>query len=307
MRKFIIKTLIFVFSAIILFPLIPFLFSPTPRAKTSLLFAEIKKDSLLLHVASPRIIFVGGSNLSFGLNSQMIKDSLGLNPINTAIHAGVGIKYMLENTLQYIEEGDIIVFMPEYSLFNRKWDCGSEVLLRMVLDVDKSKIKQLSIGQMISCIPYIGNVVFSKLNRSEYIKFVVDVVYSVNSFNQYGDAVAHWNKGSLEISPDTLIEEAYNPEAMVKIKEISRQIQKKKASFYISFPVYQEESFFNSAKFIKKVEEEYKANGFIVLGAPERYKFPDSLLFNSTYHSNKKGADYRTMLLIEDIRKGINR
>ena len=83
MRKFILKLVLFALPIVIIFLLA--LFTPTtPRASKSLLMSSINKDSLLKNTPSPRIIFVGGSNLSFGLNSQMIKDSLSLNPATTS-------------------------------------------------------------------------------------------------------------------------------------------------------------------------------------------------------------------------------
>jgi hypothetical protein len=307
MKRFIIKASTFILATIVLFIVFLFLLPPTPMSTKSSFFGEIKKDSLLLNEPSPRIIFVGGSNLCFGLNSQMIKDSLGLNPINTAIHAGIGIRYMLENTLQYVKKGDIIVFIPEYQHFYRKWHHGSEELLRTVLDVNKSKIKLLSLNQIFNCTPFIGNLVLSKLDSFEYTH--VDEskkygIYGVNSFNRYGDTYLHWNTQRIDsITPDTIDIGKYNPEVMKGIKKYSRKFQKKGAALLISFPCYQDISFQNSEKAIKKVEQEYIDAGFIVLGTPERYRMRDSFMLNTSYHLNKKGVDLRTGLLIEDIRK----
>lgn len=69
------------------------------------------------HALPPRIIFVGGSNLAFGLDSQRIKDSLNINVINYGLHAGIGLKYMVDDISTYARKGDIIVFAPEYSHF----------------------------------------------------------------------------------------------------------------------------------------------------------------------------------------------
>jgi hypothetical protein len=307
MGKFIIKVSVFIFITVILFTLLLLLLPATPRTIKSNLYAVVEKDSLLLNELSPRIIFIGGSNLCFGLNSQTIKDSLLLNPINTAIHANLGIKYMLENTLQYVKKGDIIVFIPEYQHFFKEWNWGSEELLRTILDVDKSKIKLLSLKQIINCIPFAGNIVFSKFDRFEYKNYYdKGIVYSIESFNRYGDTYIHWDKqGQYIFDPDTIAYEKYNPQVMVEIKKYSLKIQKKGALLFISYPGYQDISFLNSEKAIKKVEQDYIASGFIILGTPERYKMPDSFLFNSTYHLNKTGVDYRTHLLIEDIRKQI--
>ena len=76
-----------------------------------------KKCQLLEDTPSPRIIFVGGSNLAFGLDSQRIKDSLNINVINYGLHAGIGLKYMIDDISTYARKGDIIVFAPEYEHF----------------------------------------------------------------------------------------------------------------------------------------------------------------------------------------------
>jgi hypothetical protein len=52
---------------------------------------------------------------------------------------------------------------------------------------------------------------------------------------------------------------------------------------------------------IAVIRDELEKN-FTVLGTPERYMMPDSLMFNSSYHPNKKGVDIRTSRLIEDIK-----
>jgi hypothetical protein len=286
-----------------------FLTPPTPRASKSELFGEIKKDSLLINQSPPRIIFVGGSNLRFGLNSQMIKDSLALNPINTAIGVGNGIKYMLDNTLQYIQSGDIIVIVPEYEHFYKEWDAGSTYLLHTIFDVNKSKAKLLSLRQAINCIPFVGKFVFSRLKISEYIKTKEErESYGMHSFNQYGDTDVHWGMPRQNnIFPlDKLVVENYNPQVMTEIKNYTQKIQEKGASIYISYPGLQDVSFLNSEKAIKKVEREYIASGLILLGTPERYEMPDSLLFDYPYHLIKMGVDRRTQLLIEDLRKQFN-
>ena len=305
MKKFTIKVLIFTIYAIfifILFTLLIVLLPPTHQTSATLLFAEIQKDSLLKNEDSPRIIFIGGSNLSFGLNGQMIKDSLKLNPINTAIHASIGIKYMLENTLQYVREGDIIVFIPEYSHFYKSWDAGSEELLRTVLDVKRENIRLLNLGQIISCVPYSA----FKLNIGSYgvsKKFIelTEPCYRANAFDQYGDVYDSLRLVRKKIAPSKIDIKSYNPQVIKEIKTLSRKFQEKGATFMLSYPCFQGTSFQNSEEAIYKVQEAYKSNDFMILGTPKRYKMPDSLMFDTPYHLSKAGSDIRTKLLIEDI------
>ncbi len=302
MRKFIRLLLWFFIPISLLF--ISGLFLPTtPRASTSLLLSSVKKDSLLKTVPSPRLLLVGGSNVSFSLVGQMIKDSLHINPINTAIHASIGLKYMLDNTIRYVKEGDTIVLMPEYDHFFNDYNAGSEELLRVVFDVNASKLKLLNISQMISLIPYIPRYTFSKFKLGEYFHVTDNDIYGVNSFDQYGDAYKHWGKPKPQYLPYEKISGEYNPVVIQKIKDFQSEVIKRKAVLFISFPGYQDSSYLRSALPIKKVEEELTRNNFKILGSPERYIIPDSLTFDTPYHLQKKGAEYRTKLFIADFKK----
>lgn len=302
MKKFIKDICLFgilLFSIILIGLILP----ATPRASKSLLFAKINKDKLLKETPSPRIIFIGGSNLSFGLNSQTIKDSLNLNPINTAIHASIGLSHMLKSTLPYVQKNDIIIIVPEYDQFYKKNNDCSPELTRTILDVNKSEIQFLKKEQYITFIFETPKYAFSKFNPIEYFAFKESDVYSINSFNQYGDASAHWNlpkKKFLEYSKTT--DKGFNNFKFAELIEFKNAAEKKGAMMLVSFPGFQEASFNNNLERINRIENEYKKEKLTILGTPERYKMADSLMFNTPLHLNKKGVDKRTQLFIEDFR-----
>lgn len=299
MKKFISKLILFSLTFIVFILALGLGLPATPRVSKSLLFAKIKKDSLLKNSLSPRIIFIGGSNLSFGLNSQIIKDSLGLNPINTAIHASIGLQHMMNNTIQYVNEGDIIVIAPEYQQFFGRFVYGGEELLRTIAEV---KYAPLKINQIKNIYKFFPKLAFSKINPFNYIFVRESDVYSVNSFNEYGDQDAHWGLEQKKIVPTLGIDYDYNPNTLKLIDDFRIRLNKKNASLYITYPSFQASSFDNNIKQIKKVQNELINSGFELLGYPKRYRMNDSLMFDTTYHLSKEGADLRTQLLIEDIK-----
>jgi hypothetical protein len=289
-----------------LIPLILIIFSglflpPTPRASKSLLFANQQKDSLLQNTLSPRMIFVGGSNLSFGLNSPLIKDSLIINPINLGLHAQIGVKYMLENTLKYIKKGDMVVISLEYSLFYKSYDYVSEELFRTVFDVNPKKAELLSFKQLISMVGYLPKFSLTKFKPNEYFDYKESKIYSVKSFNKFGDVVGHLNLKNRKFN-STEINGVFNKNVIDKIKEFELIAKKLGALVYITFPAVDEVFFERSRSQIYRVEKELKENNFILLGNTERYKMDSKLMFNTEYHLNKKGIELRTFLFIEDFK-----
>lgn len=302
MKIFLLKALLFAFvitGAFIALMLLP----PTPRESSSLLFSQIHKDSLLQNAASPRIIFIGGSNLSFGLDSRMIQNSLGLHPVNTGIHASIGLIYMMDHVLPYIVPGDVVVVSPEYSHFFGKTAYGGEELLRIVLDVTPSDLNLLGPKQWANVIGYLPEFLLSKLDPDEYFDFETSGIYGIRSFNAYGDVDAHWELEHGDFLPYPEMEGSFNESVLDELSDFREKLQNIGACLWITFPGFQSASFENNRKQIMRVEAELKARQFPLLGSSERYIMSDGLMFNTPYHLVKEGVDYRTRLLIEDIRK----
>lgn len=301
MKKFL-SNLILFSVPLLLFILVLLLLPPTPRAKTSLIFAKNHKDSLLLNTASPRIIFVGGSNLSFGLNSHLIKDSLELEPINTAIHAGIGLKYMLDSTLPHIKQSDVVVVIPEYDNYFGDFSFGRNELLRTIMDVSKSDISLLNLRQIANLVPFLPQYILSKLKVVEYTNIQVDQIYGVQSFNRYGDASAHWQLAGKTVKPIHGFKNSPNRYAVQQLQAFNAQIKQKGAMLFVSFPSLQHASFETSKTSIAEINLLLKTSGLNILGNPERYAMADSLIFDTPYHLNYSGVIARTTRLIEDLR-----
>ena len=302
MKKFLSK--IFVFFAIIGIVFVTGLFLPvTPKAKNYVLFYKTKKDSLLQNVPSPRIIFIGGSNLVYGLNSQLFKDSLNLNSINTGSTATVGLSYMMDNTLTYIRSGDIVVIAGEYQQFFRSFAYGSQGLLRLLMDVDPSGFKTLKMQQWINIAKKLPEYFVSKIDPNEYFDVKLNPAYTTDIFNEYGDSNAHWVLKKQGFDPDDFNNRKLNKAIFEEMKTFEKEIVKRGAHLFITYPCFQSKSFELNEKAIDLVEKTLTKNNFDLLGTAERYKMNDSLMFDTPYHLIKIGVDLRTELLIEDVKE----
>lgn len=308
MKNFLVKILLF-FSLLVSTELL-IICLPTPVSlKKSLYFSKLDKDSLLQAVNEPRIIFIGGSNLSFGLNGQLLKDSLKMNPINTGIHANLGIIFMMDEVSKYIQKGDIVILVPEYENFygNTAWGGSGYELLVTTLEVTHRYL-QLRPKQLISTFKYFSQYTRAKINPRNYMTLSdPNDIYSRSSFNNFGDAKNHWSMGRVPGSyASTDFGTTFNTELISEISQFKLRTEKKGAALLFSFPCTQETNSETAKKDIKEVEDHIRRTGINVLGTPRTYMYSDSLMFNSTYHLTKKGAELRTIQLIKELRIFLN-
>ncbi len=88
----------------------------------------IKQSMLSAENRKPAIILVGGSNVAFGYDSKIICDSMNMDVVNFGLHAGFGLKYIIDDLSQYIKKGDVIIISPEYAHFFDKMAYGEKPL-----------------------------------------------------------------------------------------------------------------------------------------------------------------------------------
>lgn len=309
MKTFLKKTLLFLLIVPLVF-LIGMLLPPTPLAKEYLLAARPFKDSLLAHVKQPRIIFIAGSSMNFGLDGQVFKDSLHRNPINTGTHGGTGLLFMMDHNLQYVQKGDVVVLVAEYHQMYGNFAQGGEELLRVIFDnAEPSLFFGLRESQFKKTYPYIPRYAMSKFMPSQYFKLKMNPVYSVNSFNEYGDAVAHW--GQVYDKPVAAFHNieggVFNEEVLEVLVQFDKKVAARGARLYVSFPPYQKASFDNCKKQIDYLYNRLQKTDLTLIGTPERYMVPDDMIFDTPYHLNKKGVDHRTRLLLEDVKAAMKK
>lgn len=209
MKKFLKKVLTFVllFSGINIF----FVFT-IPKDQDNYLCEYNHKVQLIEHTRQPRIILIGGSNVPFGIDSQTIKDSLKTNVVNFGLHGGIGIKYPLEDCLQYIKKGDIVIIQMEYEQFTGSGEGEPETLLPFMIATNWRKIGLLSFNQWVNILLGVPQVVVSNLKRLALYPFIgsfnsppnnSNFEYRKSGFNEFGDEISH-RKYSSQESPSII-------------------------------------------------------------------------------------------------------
>lgn len=307
-NTFILKVTIFIVLLFVIF--IIGLIIPDKSATQNLHYSIVDKQRLLREIGSPRLILVGGSNLSFGIDSKKIQDSLNINVINTGIHAGYGLKFIIDYVSPYIKDGDIVVLSPEYELFFVKGTLGDGASLIQAIDAVPNNFYLLSLGQVLTLIRYIPQHAIGKLKTYllSFMRFTAPSkeigLYERRSFNKFGDVDVHWNRTSRIIEPTIIAKDNnVNPAALQIIKDFRKNIEMKNGRLYIAYPCFNYASYKLSEIQIRLVKQELIKNNFKILGNPERYSLPDNLYFDTSYHLNKRGVDIRTELLLQDLKK----
>jgi hypothetical protein len=304
MTKFLKKILYF---SILLscFVFLAILMPATPKAKSSHLFAKGFKDSLLVNTINPRIIFVGGSNIAFGINSKVIKDSLKINPINTGYNAGIGLSYMMSNVLDKVNNGDIIILSPEYQFFYGQGLNGDISQLITLIDVPNGSNIKLSFNNYFHILKYIPEFTLSKYKITNYLidSKLSKGIYGKLSFNKFGDSFRHWKLENELGFNYTIMEGGFDNQIISYILFMEKELQKKGASLFITFPGINKTSYLNNKSKINHVFKSLQKSDFNLIGKPSDYMYPDSLKFDSPYHPNKKGALLRTYKFVREFKR----
>lgn len=157
------------------------------------LAAQVDKIELLKNTPSPRIIFIGGSNLAFSLDSGTIYRELKTNVVNMGLYYKFGLKYMLESVRPYLISGDYIVVVPEYvQFFDDVFFDSSDASLDMFLITDD--YSQLKNVRPISYLKANNAIfVYNPFKSKPPSHKDEPELYARSGFNSFGDKVAHLN------------------------------------------------------------------------------------------------------------------
>lgn len=294
MKLFILKTLILGGCLVLLLTI---LYLVIPVKENNYLMAYKYKCEALEKTLPPRIIFVGGSNLAFGLDSQRIKDSLNLEVINYGLHAGIGLKYMLDDISSYIKTGDIVIFAPEWHQFYTATYGEGVTFATLIKIADRYKYNYLNANQIINIIKGIPNYIA----QNTLPQPLTEKAYLASNFNKYGDEVKHWQLENNYKSHQTPIKDKFDKKFgkyfIAKLKKLQTKCQ-----VYVIPPACCKKAFDTWQPQVKEVTHFLEKEKFPFIINPDSCAYNEEYCYDTDYHLNKKGVDLRTSLVIKALK-----
>ncbi len=272
----------------------------------------IDKVDRLESINEPKIILVGHSNLSFGIDSKMLEEATGMPVVNLGLHGGLGNAFHEEIAKLNINEGDIVIVC--HSSFSDT-DTISDTALAWIT-VDKNKelwkiIRNKDYPSMLKAYPdYLKNDFFLWITHKGNID--AGGCYSRNAFNEYGDVVYKPEDGQMDVEEffkDTDTNNIVVPQigdvCVNRLNEYNKFITDRGATMLIAgYPI----AYGEYASFGKKDFEEFKKElqdrlDCEIISDYTDYFYPYDYFYNTTLHLTKEGAEIRTAQLISDIER----
>ncbi|MDR1403043.1 MAG: hypothetical protein LBJ60_04995 [Tannerellaceae bacterium] len=305
MKRFFKKIILLglLFGCSILLFLIILVIIPVRNDDDFYLAAFHKKQEALVdkhHQKRPSVILLGGSNVAFGFNSKLIEEALHLPVINTGLHAGLGLKFMLDHTSEYLTEGDVLVIAPEYSHFFGSVAYGGGDCLVFLYHYAPRISKYFNARQFNIIINYIKDVFLNLIFPPK----VETNDYKASGFNEYGDYAKHWTMPPIpyeQASPSDF--KTINADFLDYYENTVAALRSRGIQVVIIPPSISETSYNIIEDRLTPLFSEFEKRNLAFAISPQASMYPDSLFFDTHYHLKYEGVLIRTNQLIELMKK----
>ena len=302
MTRFLYKLIGFVVVTLLIILLIILVM---PKSKSPSYNLYNYKMSLVDTVPSPRLIFVSGSSLYTSLNSKRIEDSLHVHVINSGLHAGIGLKYTIDDIVAHVHSGDVVAIGAEYPQFYT--DAYGNKTLAVILYYNGWKnFGSLNLKQWLNVlkgIPYIIRVnIFEGLLPHELIGKITNPMVAIN---KHGDEVLHWKidaDGTGIVSGASKTDLELDTSFCMYFVEKLQEIENRGAKVIMIPSVIRKTAFTYERKRAYEIDSFFRKYGFGYNSKPEDHVMPDSCAWNTDYHMNYKGVERNTEVLINELK-----
>ena len=306
MKKFFLKIGLLIFLVATIWLLLFFFFpKPAPDHDRTYEAAILDKHRLLENTHPPRLIFVGGSGLAFGLDSKRIEQEMRMRVVNMGLHVGFGLRYMLAEVKPFIRKGDVVIVISEYEpFFGSAFDGGFELAV-IAMRFPECRQYITSWKQYVTIIRNSPMAIRASLyNLLTNQLFSTSFAYCRFAFNANGDSLGHLNKERpIGAFPRPGINGQINPEAVIALNDLEVYAQHRGAKVFLIYPALEEGEY-------RKIEKEIQLlSGMLrkelkvpVLGTPGEDVFPEDDFYDTEYHLNASARQIRTQRVITRLK-----
>ena len=280
-----------------------------------------KKMELIQSTRSPRLIFIGASTLAFNIDSKQISDSLGINVINMGLHAGIGARYYIDDFLQYIRRGDIVIISPSYYADFIEGGNGSpEAMPDLMIATNWRNVEKLNLNQLLQiikgvpfyCLRSTMNMWKTPMKEFDPNQKNLEFRYIASGFNEYGDEVSHWiipSRNNKLVFEDDNVKPSINKNVdenfIIYLKKSIEKYEKKEAVVLLMPEIS------SHSKYVEynpiQIESIMEKHGIYFFTSPQNLVFHDSYSYDiwGDAHFDRKGVTLASNRIIELLRNQI--
>lgn len=298
--------------------LMPFLFVPCVLLGTGVQYSETyyaalhKQYDRLCSVNEPKVVVVGGSNVAFGLDSELFEELYGRPSVAFGLYGSFGVKVMMDWSKANINRGDIVVLAPELSADALSLYFGAESVLKATegrFDI-LSKIAFDNVGDILGAS---WGFAVTKLKNSRSDEgFDLEGVYKNSAVNAYGeiDKELFPRPGNILATgylsePVSYDAEHISDEFIDYVNDYVAYCKFRGATVYYSFSPVNERAINPST--IREDTEAYYAYlveklDCEVISDPNNYIYDYRYFYDTNFHLNDSGVVLRTAQLVRDLK-----
>ncbi len=309
MRTFLKKLAVFVAIQVAIIAAVLWSYRRQYPPSQNFLASDIDKQSLIRTQASPRLIFIGGSSMAFGVNSARVAEACGRRPVNMGLHAALGLKYMLAEVEPSLREGDWVIVAPEYQQFS-KLSGNTEFLVNM-FEIAPSHGRFFTREQWTAIfdegfLKRFGKEARAVLKRPArfFDRGTIGKTrpyYRRDGFNANGDVVAHLDVKSPKMSEKEFRlrhDEKSVRETVEVLNRFAEIVKQRGAHVWFSHAPLPQTVFEQNRRAVDELEATLAREVRIPqLDRAEELVFPYDHFFDTWYHLARPGVEKRTELL----------
>lgn len=316
MTRFLRDTALFALIQVILIATLVALFYDV-RDVSPLSPATVIKHKRLADAPAPRLIFIGGSNLLFGLDSKMIEQQTSYHPVNMGLIGGLRLDYIINEIEASLRAGDIVVMSIEYNTLNVDESAEESQVIMGVAAQRLGNFRFLSWPQWKrlldrGAMEYLGVVFRQAFTSITPRRDDLDPLIN-QDMNVFGDLTRYHDPAVKPRKPN-------NQNTLVKIKPEAVQANIEKINAFVArcrarevqvmyaYPPIPRTHFRQNESVARRFHRMLRQDLLApILVSPEDMTFEDVNFIGLSYHLRGTAVQQRTQMLIDAINRRLRR
>jgi hypothetical protein len=260
------------------------------------------QNTLLVSTQSPKLIFTGGSNCLFGVDSEALEHALEIPVVDYCIQAGLPIGYLFREITPQVKQGDVVILILEYGFYSEVENPES---VTSIMDSYPVGIPAM-LPEVWQNAPDIARrLALRRVNRLVSSGQAGESVFK-HSYNRWGDGTYLLDyKDEIVIDEENgtiPTENQITQNVLDQIQTFRQEVERLGGKVFISYPSMWNRQYDPQIMQAESLDRLLRSKfPGMVISIPGEYVYRKPLISNTSYHLNREGRTIRTDQLIVDL------